>query len=73
VRETDEGTLIEVADIWRKKYDWPWQVKNGAFYEDDGHSGIVFRVEPVKAFGVPQGQERAVRSDALAVQVEEKK
>lgn len=51
VRVSDEKLLNRLAAAWAEKWDgfWQYQVKNGAFWHDEGGVAIVFRVEPRKA------------------------
>jgi nitroimidazol reductase NimA-like FMN-containing flavoprotein (pyridoxamine 5'-phosphate oxidase superfamily) len=55
VRVTDDGTLERLAAAWAAKWkgQWQFQVRDGAFYHDNGGPALVFSVRPSKilAFG----------------------
>jgi hypothetical protein len=65
-RETDEATLQRVADVFATKYDWPFDVRDGAFHEargpdpqaeiDPESRALVSRVTPTKIFGYGRGE-----------------
>ncbi|MFF4951769.1 pyridoxamine 5'-phosphate oxidase family protein [Streptomyces chattanoogensis] len=57
VRVEDETTLLGLADLFLEKYgdDWRFEVRDGAFHRE-GHRALVFRVEPVRAFGFGRGE-----------------
>ncbi|MGP8299764.1 pyridoxamine 5'-phosphate oxidase family protein [Streptomyces inhibens] len=57
VRVDNEPTLRRLADLYVEKYgsDWQFDVRDGAFY-GQGDRAIVFRVEPVTAFGFGRGE-----------------
>jgi len=65
-RVSDEATLRRVADAFVSKYDWHFDVRDGAFYEargpvprEEGPSEsrvLVYRVTPSKAFGYGRGE-----------------
>ena len=50
VRVSDERLLNRLAAGWAEKWDgfWQYQVKDGAFWHDEGGAAIVFRVKPRK-------------------------
>ncbi len=54
VRVTDEASLLAVADQYVSKYDWKYEVLDGAFY-DDGNRAEVYKIAPTKAFGFAKG------------------
>lgn len=53
----DETTLRGLAGLYVEKYgsDWHFDVRDGAFY-GEGNRAVVFRVEPVTAFGFGRGE-----------------
>jgi nitroimidazol reductase NimA-like FMN-containing flavoprotein (pyridoxamine 5'-phosphate oxidase superfamily) len=63
---SDEPTLRRVADAFVSKYDWHFEVRNGAFYETRGPDPreesrsdsrvLVYRVTPTKVFGYGRGE-----------------
>ncbi|GAA2340533.1 pyridoxamine 5'-phosphate oxidase family protein [Streptomyces caniferus] len=57
VQVGDEPTLRRLADLYVDKYgsDWHFDVRDGAFY-GQGNRAVVFRVEPVTAFGFGRGE-----------------
>lgn len=60
-RVSDEDALRRAADAFAAKYDWHFEVRDGAFHEvrgpdpttepDEGGRAIVFEVRPTKVFG----------------------
>lgn len=57
VRESDEPRLRRLAEAYETKYgpDWHFDVRDGAFYGEDDHRAVVFRVTPSTAFGFGKG------------------
>ncbi|MFJ9853787.1 pyridoxamine 5'-phosphate oxidase family protein [Streptomyces sp. NPDC101150] len=55
-RVEDDTTLLGLADLYVQKYgdEWRFEVRDGAFHHS-GHRALVFRVEPVTAFGFGRG------------------
>jgi len=53
VRVTDQPTLRLLADLWKSKLDWDFEVGDEGFGDADGRVGLVFAVAPEKvlAFG----------------------
>jgi general stress protein 26 len=51
----DDQTLTRLAAGWRSKYDWRFDVVDGHFVGGD-NVALVFRVEPVVAFGFAKGE-----------------
>ena len=51
----DEDRLRRVADKYASKYDWHFDVRDGAFYGDGGKA-LVYEVRPAKAFGFGKGE-----------------
>lgn len=52
---SDETRLQRLADLYAAKYDWPFTVRDGAFYGDGGRA-LVFAVTPTTAFGFGKGE-----------------
>ena len=53
---SDERLLNELAGMWKSKYDWSWQVKDGAFHDPKaGVTAPVYEVAPKKALGFGKG------------------
>lgn len=62
---SDDPTLRRVADAFGSKYDWHFDVREGAFYEARGRDPrvdsrsdarvLVYRVTPTKVFGYGRG------------------
>ena len=52
-RVTGQAQLQRLADIWKSKLDWDFEVGDGVFQDAGGRRGLVFGVTPVKvlAFG----------------------
>lgn len=65
-RVSDEAKLRRVADAFASKYDWQFDVRDGAFYEARGPDPraeersesrvLVFRVMPTTVFGYGRGE-----------------
>ena len=55
VRVTETAALQRIADRYKSKYDWTYTVEDGAFVQKGGQRPLVFRVEPVIAFGFKKG------------------
>jgi general stress protein 26 len=51
----DETTLRRLADKYAAKYDWHFDVRDGAFYGDGGKAHV-YQVRPAKAFGFGKGE-----------------
>ena len=51
----DEVRLRELATAYKAKYDWDFEVRDGAFYNDAGGRALVFEVAPVKVLGFGKG------------------
>jgi general stress protein 26 len=51
VRVTDSGTLTRLAQLWKDKIDWTFEVGDGVFLDTQapGHSALVFAVTPRKS------------------------
>ncbi|MEW1751998.1 pyridoxamine 5'-phosphate oxidase family protein [Streptomyces angustmyceticus] len=58
VQVGDEPALRRLAELYVEKYgsDWHFDVRDGAFYGGHGNRAVVFRVEPVTAFGFGRGE-----------------
>jgi len=52
---SDDATLQAVADQYVAKYDWKYEVRDGAFYEE-GNRADVYKIAPIKAFGFGKGE-----------------
>ena len=52
-RVRDEALLRRLADAYVAKYGeaWRFEVRDAAFFHEEGGSALVFRVAPVTAFG----------------------
>ncbi|MEU5545397.1 pyridoxamine 5'-phosphate oxidase family protein [Streptomyces sioyaensis] len=57
VQLQDEAVLRRLAELYVEKYgsDWHFDVRGGAFHGQGGRA-LVFRVEPVTAFGFGRGE-----------------
>ena len=53
VRVTGQAELRRLAQLWKSKLDWDFEVGDGAFRDGAGRTGLVFAVAPDKvlAFG----------------------
>ena len=52
---SDDATLQAVADQYVAKYDWKYEVRDGAFYQE-GNRADVYKIAPIKAFGFSKGE-----------------
>jgi hypothetical protein len=54
---TDEPLLRKLADDYRDKYDgfFDFEVRNCAFFSEEGGTALVYRVDATKAFGFSKG------------------
>ena len=50
----DEPLLHRLAAQWKTKYDWPFDVRDGAFYGDGGRADV-YEVKPAKVLGFGKG------------------
>jgi len=66
VRVTEDALLQRVADAYEAKYgnEWRFTVRDGTFYhvsestqDEDADGGLVYEVNPSKAFGFGRGDE----------------
>ena len=55
VRVTDPDALQRIADRYKSKYDWNFEVGPNGFIQDGDHEPFCFRVVPVTAFGFKKG------------------
>ena len=71
----DDGMLRRVADAFASKYDWHFDVHDGAFREARGPDPdaetsdarvLVFRVTPAKVFGYGRGPRRSARPSGVS-------
>ena len=62
---TDEETLRRLADMWKAKLDWPFEVADGGFRDPDGPevgdtgavaTALVFGVTPSKVLAFGKGE-----------------
>jgi general stress protein 26 len=51
IRVTDEALLQRLAEIWVSKYDWRFEVRDGAFHQEGVGAAHVFEVAPTTIFG----------------------
>jgi hypothetical protein len=57
-RVSDDARLSRIATAYEAKYgsDWHFDVRDGAFFHDDGGEALVFEVAPETAFGFRKGE-----------------
>jgi general stress protein 26 len=55
VRVDDNAKLQQIAALYKSKYNWDFEVKDGALVGSEGHGAIVFEVAPDTAFGFGKG------------------
>jgi nitroimidazol reductase NimA-like FMN-containing flavoprotein (pyridoxamine 5'-phosphate oxidase superfamily) len=51
---SDDATLRAVAGLFASKYDWHYEVREGALYGEGGRAEV-YRVSPATAFGFGKG------------------
>lgn len=56
VRVTDEGTLKHVAEVYESKYEWPVEIRDGAFSAEGAPTAgpppfHIFEVRPATVYG----------------------
>jgi nitroimidazol reductase NimA-like FMN-containing flavoprotein (pyridoxamine 5'-phosphate oxidase superfamily) len=58
VNVRDEATLRRVAHVYESKYgsEWHFDVRDGAFQNEEAGRALVFAVPPAKAFGYGRGE-----------------
>jgi len=50
----DDTTLRDVAELFATKYDWHYEVRDGAFHGEGGRAEV-YKVAPATAFGFGKG------------------
>jgi general stress protein 26 len=56
VQVGDDGQLHRLAGLWKSKYDWPYDVRDGVFRHPGREGKVpVFEVAPTKAFAYDRG------------------
>lgn len=55
VRVTDPAALQRVADRYKTKYDWNFEVGPNGFIQEGEHEPLCFRVAPQTVFGFKKG------------------
>lgn len=55
VQVSEESKLQRIADRYSSKYDWQYEVRDGAFYGDGGRAEV-YEVAPTTAFGFGKGE-----------------
>jgi hypothetical protein len=55
VKLSDEGGLRAIANEFASKYDWHYEVRDGAFYGEGGRAEV-YEVAPVTVFGFGKGE-----------------
>ena len=63
VRVTDDAQLHKLAAAWAEKWDGSWQfeVRDGAFFHEEGGIALVFAVAPAKVLAFGKGPYRHTR------------
>jgi general stress protein 26 len=56
VRVTDPGRLKRLAELWRDRHDWPFEVGADGFSDGAGRTGLVFGVTPDKVLAFGKGE-----------------
>jgi PPOX class probable F420-dependent enzyme len=52
----DEARLRRLADVWVDRFDWKFDVKDGAFAHEGGGGADIYEVVPVRAFAYARGE-----------------
>jgi hypothetical protein len=47
-RVTGQAQLQRLAEMWKSKLDWDFEVTDGGFLDPAGRTGLVFAVTPAK-------------------------
>jgi general stress protein 26 len=57
VQVTDDDLLKRLAAVWATKWDgrWQYQIRDGAFYGEEGMTIPVFSVTPTRVFAFAEG------------------
>jgi len=57
VQLTDDVALERLAKAWASKWDgrWSYQTRNGAFFNEEGGTALVFTVKPTRIFAFGKG------------------
>ena len=55
-RVTDVVTLRRLADLWKTKLGWDFEVGEDAFRDPEGRTGLVFGVVPSKVLAFGKGE-----------------
>jgi general stress protein 26 len=55
VRITDPARLGELVALWKSKLDWNFQVGTDSFRDEDGRTGLVYGIRPVKVLAFGKG------------------
>ncbi|MGX6607223.1 pyridoxamine 5'-phosphate oxidase family protein [Micromonosporaceae bacterium Da 78-11] len=55
-RIRDQGTLRHLAELWKSRLDWDFQVGVDDFHDGGGHHGLVFAVAPDKILAFGKGE-----------------
>jgi len=56
VRISDTTTLQRIADLYKSKYDWDFEVRDSAFVGGEGIVALVFEISPAQGFGFGKGE-----------------
>lgn len=56
-RVSDHDTLLALATAWVEDHGeiWRFEIRDGAFWSEEGGSAPVFRIAPIRAFGFGKG------------------
>jgi general stress protein 26 len=55
-RVKDADTLRRLADLWKAKLDWDFEVGEDAFRDGAGRTGLVYSVVPTKVLAFGKGE-----------------
>jgi hypothetical protein len=55
VRVHDNSKLLQLSALYKSKYNWDFEVKDGTLVASEGNGAIVFEVAPETAFGFGKG------------------
>jgi hypothetical protein len=55
-RVSGEAKLQRLAEGYASKYGWQFEVRDSAFYNEEGGRALVFEVAPTTAFGFGKGE-----------------
>ncbi len=56
IRVSDATKLQRIAELYKTKYDWNFEVRDGGLVGDSGNVAIAFEISPTQGFGFGKGE-----------------